>query len=169
MRANINLHNMDCMKAMLDMKDNQFDLTIVDPPYGIKRDKGGMGNDRKTSFGMSKRIAPSRVYDSKWDSIRPPKSFFDELIRISKKILVFGGNYFADYLPPSTHWIVWDKLQTMPSFSDCELIYTNIPRNSVKKYTLQWNGLLGKEKTRIHPTQKPIALYLNIEFGFGYE
>ena len=92
--------------------------------------------------------------------MRPPDEYFSELVRVSDRCLVFGGNFFADILPEGKHWVVWDKLNTMPSFGDCELIWTNIPRKSVKKFTFEWNGLLGKEKQpRIHPTQKPVALY----------
>ena len=72
--------------------------------------------------------------------------------------MIFGGNYFADILPVSTHWVVWDKLNTMPTFSDCELAWTNSDRKSVKKITQEYNGLLGKEKDRQHATQKPVAL-----------
>jgi len=76
--------------------------------------------------------------------------------------IIFGGNYFTNKLPQSNHWIVWDKLQTMPTFSDCELLWTNKKGNSVKKYTVEWNGLIGKEDTRIHPTQKPLLLFKKI-------
>jgi DNA modification methylase len=77
---------------------------------------------------------------------------------VGKQTIVFGGNFFADLLPPSTHWIVWDKLNTMPTFGDCELLWTNVDRKSVKKVTVQYNGLLGKEQHRWHPTQKPLKL-----------
>ena len=70
-------------------------------------------------------------------------------------------------LPQSKHWLVWDKLNTMPTFGDCELLWTNIDRKSVKKYTFQWNGLLGKEKTRFHPTQKPVKLLEQIIFDYS--
>jgi len=72
--------------------------------------------------------------------------------------MIFGGNYFADLLPQGKHWIVWDKLNTMPTFGDCELIWTNIKRNSVKKLTREYNGLLGKEESRFAPTQKPVDI-----------
>ena len=76
----------------------------------------------------------------------------------SEFCLIFGGNYFADLLPPSTHWIVWDKLNTMPTFGDCELAWTNSKRKSVKKVTVEYNGLLGKEQQRQHATQKPLKV-----------
>jgi site-specific DNA-methyltransferase (adenine-specific) len=139
------------MIAMKDMPDKAFDLAIVDPPYGVKMDEG---------FGGFGRPIARRQYRGGWDSMRPPDNYFTELLRVSGRCLIFGGNFFADVLPQGKHWITWDKLNTMPSFGDCELIWTNSKRNSVKKFTYEWNGLLGKEKqARIHPTQKPVALY----------
>ena len=73
-------------------------------------------------------------------------------------MLCVCGNFFADVLPVGNHWIVWDKLNTMPTFGDCELAWTNIKRNSVKKVTVEYNGLLGKEQERQHATQKPVAV-----------
>jgi DNA modification methylase len=80
------------------------------------------------------------------------------MIRVSKNQIIFGGNFFTDILPQGNHWIVWDKKNTMPTFGDCELAWTSIPRNSVKLFTLQYNGLIGKESERFHPTQKPLKL-----------
>jgi len=94
-----------------------------------------------------------------WDDSTPDKIYFDELLRVSEIALIFGGNFFTSKLPQSNHWIFWDKLNTMPTFGDGELIWTNVKRNSVKKHTLEYNGLIGKEKSRIHPTQKPVQLY----------
>ncbi len=149
----IKLFNEDCMIGMKRYPDKYFELAIVDPPYGIKRDKGFEGFG-----GFGKPIARTR-YQGGWDSERPTLEYFDELQRVADVVFLFGGNFFADLLPQGKHWIVWDKLNTMPTFGDCELIYTNINRNSVKKFTLEWNGLLGKETKRIHPTQKPVKLY----------
>jgi DNA modification methylase len=135
---------------MREIPDKSIDLVLTDPPYGIKRDKGFGG------FGTP--IARRRYEDDDWDSEKPPKETFDELIRVSKNAIIFGGNFFTELLPQSNHWLVWDKQNTMPTFGDCELAWTNFPRNSVKKYELQYNGLLGKEKERFHPTQKPVKL-----------
>ena len=153
----IRLYNEDCLPAMKRMKDKEFDLAICDPPYGVKMDEGFEGFE---GFGGSGRPIARRRYKGGWDDARPPDDYFKHLLRIADRCLVFGGNFFADKLPQGTHWITWDKLNTMPSFGDCELIWTNTNRKSVKKFTYEWNGLLGKEKqTRIHPTQKPVALY----------
>jgi len=147
------IYCMDCLDGLKLIPDNSIDLVLTDPPYGIKRDKGfgGFG-------GFGKPIARRRYEEDEWDSTRPKKEYFDELLRVSKQAIIFGGNFFTDYLPVGTHWIVWDKLNTMPTFGDCELIWTNSSRKSVKKITVQWNGLLGKEGERYHPTQKPLEL-----------
>ena len=149
----IELLNMDCIDYLRDCEDNAFDLAIVDPPYGVKRDKGfgGFG-------GFGKPIARTQ-YKGAWDSERPQREYFDEVRRVSALQIIWGGNFFADLLPAGTHWIFWDKVQTMPTFGDGELAWTNSGRKSIKKHTLEYNGLLGRELTRIHPTQKPVKLY----------
>ena len=147
----------DCLEGMKHI--HGVDLVLTDPPYGIKMDKGFEGFEGFGGFGEP--IARKQYPDS-WDSKRPQKECFEFMLRISKNALIFGGNYFADLLPISTHWIVWDKLNTMPTFGDCELIWTNINRKSVKKYTCQYNGLLGKESVRVHPTQKPVKLIISL-------
>ena len=129
---------------------------MTDPPYGIKMDKGFEGFEGFGGFGA--KIARRRYEDDNWDSSRPSKAHFDAFLSLGGVCVVWGGNFFADILPQSKHWIVWDKLNTMPSFGDCELAWTSSPRNSVKKVTVEYNGLLGKEKIRQHPTQKPVKL-----------
>jgi DNA modification methylase len=144
----------DCLEILPTL--DKVDAVITDPPYGIKRDKGfdGFG-------GFGAPIARTR-YDGDWDSIRPTQGHFDLILEKSGFAFIFGGNYFADMLPPSTHWVVWDKLNTMPTFGDCELAWTNSDRKSVIKITVEYNGLLGKEKFREHATQKPVLLMESI-------
>lgn len=134
-------------------------LMVTDPPYGVKRDKGFGG---AAAFGGSGAPIARRKYKGDWDSERPTKETFDLILESSKAAIIFGGNFFADLLPQSSHWIVWDKLNTMPTFGDCELAWTNVNRTSVKKYTVEYNGLIGKEKERLHATQKPVALLVAI-------
>ena len=129
------------------------DLLLTDPPYGVKRDKGFEG------FGGFGPPIARRQYSDTWDKDRPGVKVFVSLLAIAEKTIIFGGNFFADILPRSYHWIVWDKLNTMPTFGDCELLWTNIDRKSVRKFTIEYNGLIGKEKERYHPTQKPVGLY----------
>jgi len=146
-------YNIDCMEAMAQMKDNEFDLAIVDPPYGI-------GIDNTGSVGGTNRKHPAKIYkQAKWDNEIPSESYFLELDRVSIKAIVWGANNFN---LKSNGWIVWDKLTT-GNFSDCELAYTNF-LGSVRKFTYRWNGMIQGDKcqtieTRIHPTQKPVALY----------
>ena len=149
----IELLNTDCMEYMATQADNAFDLAIVDPQYGIKRDKGFVG------FGGFGKPIARKQYKGDWDSKPPEKTYFDELLRVSKEQIIWGGNFFTNKLPCNGHWIFWDKLNTMPTFGDGELAWTSFSRNSVKKYVAEYNGLLGREITRIHPTQKPVRLY----------
>ncbi len=142
------------------MDGDRADLLFEDPPYGVKRDKGFGGADG-FGGGIGKPIA-RRQYSDDWDSDRPQKTVFDLHLAHADKAIIFGGNFLADILPRSTHWIVWDKLNTMPTFGDCELAWTNLDRKSVKKITFEYNGLIGKEKNRYHPTQKPLGLYAEI-------
>lgn len=128
-------------------------LNFSDPPYGVERDEGfgGFG-------GFGKPIA-RRQYSDDWDSDRPAKEHFDFMLSYAENSIFWGGNFFADILPRSTHWIAWDKNNTMPTFGDCELAWTSFKRKSVKKYEITYNGLIGKESERFHPTQKPLKLY----------
>ena len=148
----ITLHCGDCLEYMRGMPDKSVDAVITDPPYGVGRDEGFEGFG-----GFGTPIARTRYFGN-WDKTRPDKIYFDEMQRISNLALIFGGNYFADYLPVSGHWVVWDKKQTMPTFGDCELVWTNSKRKSIKWIQREWNGLLGKEDTRQHATQKPIKI-----------
>ena len=145
----------------LDFKiEKQVALLLTDPPYGIKRDKGFEG---AVGFGGNKsKPIKRRTYSDEWDDERPSVETFEKIQNESVSAIIFGGNFFADILPASKHWIVWDKKNTMPTFGDCELAWTNIDRTSVVKYEYEYNGLIGKEKQRFHPTQKPVNLFTEI-------
>ncbi len=132
-------------------------LLLTDPPYGIKADKGFSG-----AGGFGDTPIPRRQYSDEWDSFTPPKECFDMMQELAEKIIIFGGNFFTDKLPQGNHWLVWNKHNTMPTFGDAELAWTNIKRNSVKMYDCEYNGLIGKEKERFHPTQKPVKLIAEI-------
>jgi len=155
----------DCLEIMKQIPDESIELILTDPPYGIEMDKGFSGYG---GFPGKGKIARRR-YKIRWDNQRPSREYFEELLRIGRKVLVFGGNFFADLLPRGTHWVVWDKLNTMPSFGDCELIWTNINRKSVKKIVFEYNGLIGKEEWRAHPTQKPLGLIIKLIDEYSQE
>jgi DNA modification methylase len=142
----------DCLEILPTL--GKVDAVVTDPPYGIGQDKGFEGFEGFGGFGEP--IA-RRQYIGDWDDCRPSKEAFDAITKIARHSVIFGGNYFTDLLPVGGHyqWFVWDKKNTMPTFSDCELVWTNIDRKSVKLLTYEYNGLIGKREERVHPTQKP--------------
>src|SRR3990167_7768053 len=140
----------DCLGIMKQMPDKCVDLVLTDPPYGINADKGVGG------FGSSKT---DKHYEDDWDNQRPSKEVFDEILRVGKNVIIFGGQFFADLLTVNGHWIVWDKKGDIAfnnPFGDCELAWTNVNRKSVKKYVVIQQGFIAVEKIRWHPTQKPV-------------
>ncbi len=138
MLAKNKIYNMDCIEGMKQIEDNSIDCVITDPPYGINADKN-VGFDG---------CAKARKYTDNWDFQTPSKEVFDEILRVSKKVIIFGGNYFTDKLPQNNHWIVWDKQKenVNKNFSDCELIYTNIDKNIVTKYVCRQHGFINDSK-----------------------
>ena len=147
----INLYNQDCMIALKNMKDNQYDLAIVDPPYG-----GGNNYNFRFSENENKKI---------YDNVRPKPEYFKELFRVSKEQIIWGGNYFTNDLPESRGWICWDKKQPLEgtSFSNFELAWTSFDKIA-KMVVLANAGFNHADKrirgeSTIHPTQKPVSLY----------
>jgi len=135
----------------------KVDLVLTDPPYGCGMDRC-MGRGAKRGFGGSVVIERAEYWDN-WDSSRISSNVILECLKAGKSVIIWGGNFYSDILPPATHWIFWDKLQTLPSMGDGEIAWTNSKRQSVKKITIEYNGLLGKEPQRFHPTQKPVRLF----------
>lgn len=136
----IELFNEDCMNVMARYPDKYFDLACVDPPYGI---------------GIS--LNPVRQQHDKktWDKAIPDKEYFDELKRVSKNQIIWGGNYFIDYLVSSQGFIIWDKIQPEDfSLAMCEFAWS-----SFQKPAKIWQRSVLAEKNKIHPTQKPVKLY----------
>lgn len=144
----------DCMEIMPAL--GRVDAVVTDPPYGIAMDRGVRGGG-VDGFGKQIKRKP-RDYEGSWDRSRPPKESFDTMLAVSAVQIIWGGNYFSDLLPMSQKWLWWDKLQTMPSFSDGELAWTSLPGASTKKFTYNGSGLMAREKDRQHPTQKPVEL-----------
>ena len=154
----INLHNVDCMEYMASLPDKAFDLAIVDPPYGIGWDGEKAGMAENSSAKWKAPPTANRYVKKEWDKGAPPMEYFDELRRVSREQIIWGGNYFP--LPPTGGWVVWKKgTAEGMSLSDAELAWTNAS-NNVKVVELLWAGFRRCEAAdRIHPTQKPVALY----------
>ena len=132
------IYNMDCMEGMKQFPDKYFDLAIVDPPYGI---------------GISSNPVRQAHTKKLWDNQIPNKKYFDELNRVSKNQIIWGGNYYD--LPPTQNYIVWDKKQPHDfSLAMCELAWC-----SIQKPIKMFSYSVLTERGKIHPTQKPIALY----------
>lgn len=169
-------YNKDCMLAIKEFPDKYFDLAIVDPPYGInasnmtmRSNKNRKGNNQYPGISTAEKIRKGRLNggsgqlknmllnksDMDWDNFPPNSEYFKELFRVSKNQIIWGGNYFN--LPPSRGIIVWDKMQPWENFSQVEIAWTsfNMPA-AIFRYSN--TGGINKEK-KIHPTQKPIALY----------
>ena len=142
--SNIEYYNEDCMAGMARYPDKYFELAIVDPPYGLDRYK-------KNDGGNSKKIRCFGDKDKNWNNEKPSDKYFEELFRISKSQIIWGANNFT--LPTSEYFIIWDKQQMMPSFARCEMAWTNC-KVPAKIYAYR-----SQDSDRIHPTQKPVALY----------
>ena len=136
----IHLYNKDCMEAMASMEDNQFDLAIVDPPYGI-------GNFVMQSHETNQKPV-------QWNDNPPPKKYFDELQRVSKHRIIWGANYYKNLIGGR---IVWYKHQRHPNMSKCEIAFCSL-HSKVEYIDLIWQNVNRKEAI-IHPCQKPIKLY----------
>ena len=148
---------MDCMDYMREQPDKSFDLAICDPNYGIKQD--GRNNHSRSELAIAKDYSSNSRYDEK----PPEKEYFQELIRVSKNQIIWGGNHLADLIGKSSPcWIVWDKENGDNDFSDCELAYTSF-ETAVRIFRFRWQGMLQgnmkNKEIRIHPNQKPMALY----------
>ncbi len=134
-------YNMDCMEGIAQFQDNYFDLAIVDPPYGIGITESG-------------RLGKYNANGKKWDTSIPDDKYFAELFRCSRNQIIFGGNYFN--LRPTRGFIIWDKKQPEAvSFASCEFAWSSFNKSAKTFYY----SALRQTDYRIHPTQKPVALY----------
>ena len=139
---------MDCLAGLRHYPDNYFDLAVVDPPYGIEINMN-MGR---------KKGQPKRHNEKDWDNQIPEEAYFNELFRVSKNQIIWGGNYFP--LPLTKSWIFWDKnVPEGVSFADGELAWTSFDKTLVKA-KIDYSGFQGMDNGgKIHPTQKPVRLY----------
>ena len=133
----------DCLEVMIAIPERAVEIAITDPPYGIKMSNG---------VGVP-TSAPVREYDGDWDAKRPQKQVFDRIRKVSLEQVIFGGNYFADMLPPSPSWISWDKDNGDVPFADVELAWTSHKR-AARKVKWRWHGMIqehgGQHKEEIH-------------------
>ena len=154
--------NTDCLEYMRTLPDKAFQLAIADPPYGIDADRNQMSR-AGTQYGAS--MAKCKDYGkSEWDKSAPDKEFFNELLRVCENVILWGANHYIESLPRqnASCWIVWDKDNGDNGYADCELAWTSLPC-AVRRFRYKWHGMLqenmANKEERIHPTQKPVALY----------
>lgn len=163
------VYNCDCLELMREMERGgvKVDWCIADPPYGI-----GVGSMTYTNgvniigkTGLAKRGDYSNT--GSWDNERWTQKYFDLIFKISKNQIIFGGNYYADILPPTKSWIVWDKRcedKFRNDFADCELAWCSTGQARVFRYL--YNGMLQgnmkNKEQRFHPTQKPLEIYYQL-------
>ena len=155
-KAQISIYNEDCLQALKAMADKQFDLAIVDPPYGIDKLL------YRSSYGNCAGSL-TKYSENRWDKETPTQEYFDELFRVSKNQIVWGGNYFIDYLPSTRGILCWDKQKHVPNFSAWEMAWTSF--DCVAKMFRK----LNTDPKRIHPTQKPVDLYKWVLTEFAKE
>jgi site-specific DNA-methyltransferase (adenine-specific) len=145
----ITITNEDNMLLMARYPDNYFDLAIVDPPYGINMGMGHKGSEKRGDKNKYKTFAGG-------DNSIPTKEYFDELFRVSKNQIIWGANYMTEFLEPKASWIIWDKKQPEDfSMAMAELAWSSFG-SPMKIYQKR---VVGADDVRVHPTQKPVALY----------
>lgn len=152
--GNATLYLGDCAEILPTL--SKVDAVITDPPYGIGESSKDHASRGKSKNGLGGGIYSRDYGKSEWDSAPPSSELMDALRAHCKYQAFFGGNYFQ--LPPTSCWLVWDKLNGDNDFADCELCWTNWPK-AVRRITWRWHGMLraGNEE-RHHPTQKPLEV-----------
>jgi DNA modification methylase len=139
----------DCLELLPQIPAGMVDAVVTDPPYGIGEARGK--NKSRSCIATSKDYG-----DASWDDRPCPPEAIAHMRRVSRHQIIFGGNYFD--LPPSSCWLVWDKLNGNTDFADCELAWTNL-RQAVRRIHHRWHGMIREgNETRYHPTQKPLAV-----------
>ena len=155
------LYNMDCMEGMAQFPDNYFDLAIVDPPYGI-----GDFNVSKSRSKLSKgyKVPSTQKYDKiEWNDNIPTKEYFDELFRVSKHYILFGFQHYLQYLNSNSGGVIIHDFISGGFLSHADLALTDLQKR-VTIFRYLWSGFLKNnseitDKKRIHPCEKPVALY----------
>ena len=150
------IYNQDCLEFMRSLPDNFFDLVITDPPYGI--DYGKLLKGKGDGNGGIDKNGWRNWDNPEWDESRPNEEVFIEILRVSKNQVIWGGNYFIDYLKPSMCWLVWNKGQRGFSLADGELAWTSFDK-AMRIFDYSRAKFLNDiNEKRVHPTQKPVKL-----------
>jgi len=153
--ATVQLYQGDCLDVLKTLDAGSVDAVVTDPPYGIEcaRAIHCTKPDRPNTY-----ITPPKYADERWDDARPSRQVFFEILRISRFQIIWGGNYFADMLPPSRGWLFWDKMfENTTNLSHGELAWTSMDVR-LTKFTQSSKAETRGGKDRVHPTQKPIGL-----------
>lgn len=149
----IEIYHGDMRDVLPAFPAGAFDLAPCDPPYGIRE-----SNERNASRGLCAKPTDFGSFD--WDSARWDETHFSALFRVAREQIIFGGNYYSEYLKSSPCWIVWDK-ETASNFADCELAWGSFG-SAVRKFRYRWDGMMqenmARKEPRVYPTQKPVAL-----------
>lgn len=170
----LSLYHADCMEVMRQFPDKHFDLAIVDPPYGIGEHGGKARSGYVLQRNGNKLFVRDGGYQNKnWDNEPPSCEYFAEIRRCSRNQIIWGANHFIDRIPcPSPAWIVWDKVNQGTDQADFEMAWTSF-KGAARKFDFMWSGMCqgspgngrvmqgnkALNEKRIHPTQKPVALY----------
>jgi site-specific DNA-methyltransferase (adenine-specific) len=150
------LYHGDNLEIMLAFHNDEFDLILTDPPYGLREAAGK--NKNRGSTG----ILATDYGNKTWDNAKPLGAAFKEMKRISKNQIIFGGNYFIEHLSSGPCWLVWDKDNGKTDFADAELAWTSF-KSAIRIFKYRWNGMLKEApEKRYHPTQKPVGLFMRI-------
>lgn len=149
----------DCLDEMKKLSDNSADCIVTDPPYGIGESMKQRHKNTKNTIRWKKQAENWKGYPyNEWDKYKLTEEYFRDMFRVSRNQIIFGGNYYSNFLSPSSGWIVWDKLNGKSDFADCELAWTSF-NVAVRKFEWLWHGFRKqKAEKRYHSTQKPLAL-----------
>jgi len=160
----ITIYHGDCLTVLNSLVLPENTLLFTDPPYGIGEAAGkNKSRGATVKFGSKMRaLAKSQDFGNKeWDNQPPPPEYFEYVLKNTKDQIIFGGNYFTEWLHNTSCYIIWDKDNNDTDFADCEIAWTSF-KSAIRKFKWRWNGMLQEnmkhKEERVHPTQKPVGL-----------